>query len=141
MFATVAALKAREIGFQSRIVTGFYVRPNSFDIAAGHANVMPKDVHVWTEIQLDDGRWFEIEPTPGYREPVYTPSTWLVAKRFATAYWMHGLVIVGVFILLFFTRLVWIEWLLAIELVACLGRSVASDSFGSQCKLLKRERS
>lgn len=114
LFATVAALKAREIGLQSRIVTGFYVRPDSFDIAAGHACLTPDDVHVWTEIRLDDGRWFEIEPTPGYREPVYTPSTWLVAKRFAGAYWIHGLAIIFAFALLAFTRLIWIEWLLTV---------------------------
>lgn len=112
LFATVAALKAREIGLQSRIVTGFYVRPDSFDIAAGYACVTADDVHVWTEIRLDDGRWFEIEPTPGYREPIYTPSTWLVAQRFVAGYWMHGLAIAGVISLLFFTHLIWIEWLL-----------------------------
>nr|WP_231617296.1 transglutaminase domain-containing protein [Novipirellula aureliae] len=114
LFATLAARKAREIGLQSRIVTGFYVRPNSFDIAAGHASVTPDDVHVWTEIRLDDGRWFEIEPTPGYREPIYAPSTWLLAKRFAAAHWMHGLAIIGFITLLFVTRLVWIEGLLTV---------------------------
>ncbi|MGB7329086.1 MAG: transglutaminase domain-containing protein [Rubripirellula sp.] len=113
LFATVAALRAREIGLQSRVVTGFYVRPDSYDIAAGHASVTADDVHVWTEIRLDDGRWFEIEPTPGYRKPVYAPSTWLVAKRFVAAHWLHGLSIVGAFGLLFVTRLIWIEWLLA----------------------------
>lgn len=114
LFATVAALKAREIGLQSRLVTGFYVRPESFDITAGHASVTADDVHVWTEIQLDDGRWFEIEPTPGYREPVYTPSTWLVTKRFAAAYWPHGLAVAAGLTLLFLTRLIWIEGLLSI---------------------------
>lgn len=113
LFATVAALKAREIGLQSRIVTGFYVRPDSFDIAAGHASVTADDVHVWTEIRLDEGRWFEIEPTPGYREPVYTPSTWLLTKRFAAAYWIHGLAFISAVGLLYLTRLIWIEWLLA----------------------------
>ena len=63
LFATTAALMAREIGLQSRLVTGFYVRPSAIEIAAGHTNVLPDDVHVWTEIRLDDGRWFEIEPT------------------------------------------------------------------------------
>jgi hypothetical protein len=114
MFATVAALKAREIGLQSRIVTGFYIRPDSYDLAAGHACVTPDDVHVWTEIRLDSGRWFEIEPTPSYREPVYTPSMWLVAKRFIAAYWSHGTIIAGGFALLFLTRLIWVDWLLAV---------------------------
>ncbi|TWU31120.1 transglutaminase-like domain-containing protein [Novipirellula artificiosorum] len=112
LFATVAALKAREIGLQSRLVTGFYVRPDSFEISAGHANITPNDVHAWVEIKLDDGRWFEIEPTPGYQQPVYTPSWWLVRKRFAAAHWIHGLLALAICGLLYRTRLVWAEWLL-----------------------------
>ena len=146
LFATVAALKAREIGLQSRIVTGFYVRPDSFDITAGHACVSPSDVHVWTEIRLNDGRWIEIEPTPGYREPIYTPSTWLVAKRFAAAYWMHGLAIAGVFALLCLTRLIWIEWLLAIgwSLSWLLGRKrqlrLAMQIIETRARLIGKQR-
>ncbi|MGB7343442.1 MAG: transglutaminase domain-containing protein [Pirellulaceae bacterium] len=146
LFATVAALKAREIGLQSRIVTGFYVRPDSFDITAGHSNVTADDVHVWTEIRLDDGRWFEIEPTPGYRQPVYTPSTWLVTKRFAAAHWLHGLAITGVFTLLFFTRLIWIEWLLAAgwSLSWPLGRQrqlrIAMQIVETRAKLIGKQR-
>jgi len=113
MFATVAALKAREMGLRSRIVTGFYVRQDAFDLAAGHASVMPNDVHVWTEIQLSDGRWFEIEPTPGYRQPIYTPSMWLVTRRFAAAHAIEAFSIVIACVLLYLTRLIWIEWLLA----------------------------
>jgi hypothetical protein len=109
LFATVAALLAREIGLQSRLVTGFYVRPSAIDVAAGHSNILPEDVHVWAEIQLDDGRWFEIEPTPGYRQPAYTPSTWLVAKQFAAARWPHVLSVLAIAALLFVTRLFWIE--------------------------------
>lgn len=109
LFATVAALMAREIGLQSRLVTGFYVRTSAIDIAAGHTNVLPDDVHVWAEIRLDDGRWFEIEPTPGYRQPVYTPSTWLLATKFAAAYWLHAIGLVAMAVLLYLTRLFWIE--------------------------------
>ncbi|TWT50922.1 Transglutaminase-like superfamily protein [Rubripirellula amarantea] len=109
LFATTAALMAREIGLRSRLVTGFYVRPSAVDIAAGHTNVLPEDVHIWVEIQLDDGRWFEIEPTPGYREPIYTPSTWLVAKQFAAAKWPHAVGLFAAAGLVFATRLFWIE--------------------------------
>ncbi|MCO8123091.1 transglutaminase-like domain-containing protein [Stieleria sp. TO1_6] len=109
LFATTAALMAREIGLQSRLVTGFYVRPSAIDVAAGHTNILPADVHVWTEIRLNDGRWFEIEPTPGYREPIYTPSTWLVAKQFAAANWPQAIGMTVIAGLLFLTRLFWIE--------------------------------
>ncbi|WP_372895641.1 transglutaminase family protein, partial [Stieleria sp.] len=82
LFATSAALMAREIGLSSRLVTGFYVRPDSFDPMAGHASVLPQDVHVWAEVRLQDGRWFEIEPTPSYEQPQYQPSWRLLARRF-----------------------------------------------------------
>ncbi len=114
LFATTAALMARELGLQTRLVTGFYVRPSAVDIAAGHTNVLPDDVHVWAEVRLDDGRWFEIEPTPGYRQPIYKPSTWLVAKRYAANYWPHaiGLAVLGGVLLM--TRLFWIELALSV---------------------------
>ncbi|WP_246114327.1 transglutaminase-like domain-containing protein [Rubripirellula tenax] len=109
LFATAAALLARQIGLQSRLVTGFYVRPSAFDVSAGHTNVLPDDVHVWTEVRLDDGRWFEIEPTPGYRQPIYTPSVWLVAAQLTAAYWPHAIAWILAAGLLFATRLFWIE--------------------------------
>ena len=87
LFATAAALMARELGFRSRLVTGFYVRPESFDLGAGHACVLPQDIHVWAEIALDDGRWFEVESTPGYQQPSYKPSLLLRCKQFVRARW------------------------------------------------------
>ncbi|TWT93531.1 transglutaminase-like domain-containing protein [Neorhodopirellula pilleata] len=113
LFATTAALMARQIGLSSRLVTGFYVRPDSFDMAAGHASVLPQDVHVWAEVRLDDGRWFEIEPTPGFMPPVYRPSWRLLAVRFAAAYWPVMTAGVVVSICVYLTRCFWIDWLLS----------------------------
>lgn len=114
LFATTAALMSRRIGLSSRLVTGFYVRPNAFDIAAGHASVLPQDVHVWAEVQLDDGVWFEIEPTPGYQQPHFRPSWRLLVGRFVAAYWpsMVGgmLAVAGVYL----SRCIWIDWGLAV---------------------------
>ncbi len=87
LFATTAALMASQLGLKARLVTGFYVRPNSRDLAAGHACVMPRDVHVWAEVKLNDGRWFEIEPTPGYLPPIYRASWRLRIRRFVAAAW------------------------------------------------------
>ncbi|MEM9825818.1 MAG: transglutaminase-like domain-containing protein [Planctomycetota bacterium] len=114
LFATYAAMQARELGLRSRLVTGFYVRPDAFEYSAGHANVTADDVHVWVEIQMDDGRWFEIEPTPGYLEPVYQPSLFLRAKRMVAAYWLHAVVVACVLAMLYATRLIWVEWLLTL---------------------------
>ena len=115
LFATTATLMAREIGLQSRLVNGFYVRPSAIEIAAGHSNVLPTDVHVWAEVQLSDGQWVEIEPTPGFREPSYRPSLWLTSKRFAAANWPWGLGLIIASGILFRTRLVWIEWLIRLS--------------------------
>jgi hypothetical protein len=113
LFATTAVLMAREIGLPSRLVTGFYVRPSSAGISAGHHDVMPEDVHVWAEIQLDHHRWFEIEPTPGYRPPVYRPSWWLLSRRFAARHWSSLLGVAAFLGVVFLSRLVWIDWCLA----------------------------
>ncbi|MCC9655893.1 transglutaminase-like domain-containing protein [Rhodopirellula halodulae] len=109
LFATTAALMARELGLHSRLATGFYVRPSAFDISAGHTNVLPTDVHVWTEIQMNDGRWFPIEPTPGYRQPAYQPSLWLRSKRFLAAYWPHLSLISLLACFAYLTRVRWID--------------------------------
>ena len=114
LFATAAALMAREIGLQSRLVTGFYVRPDAFEVAAGHAAVLPTDVHVWAEVKLSDGRWFEIEPTPTFREPVYRPSIWLASWRFATTHWTKAAGMAFVLTFGWITRRLWMEWLVSL---------------------------
>ena len=113
LFATAAAMMARELGLKSRLVTGFYVRPKSYDVAASHASVLASDVHVWAEIQLDDGRWFEIEPTPGYRQPDYQPSLWLKSRQVLAAQWPKLAVVFAVLLVGVLTRRIWIEWLLS----------------------------
>ncbi|WP_182865130.1 transglutaminase-like domain-containing protein [Rhodopirellula sp. JC639] len=113
LFATTAALLARRLGLASRLVTGFYVRPDAFNFAAGHASVLPRDVHVWAEVQLDDGRWIEIEPTPGYRAPVYAPSWGLLARRYAAASWPVLLAGTFVFAIGYLTRLIWMDWMIS----------------------------
>ncbi|TWT70575.1 transglutaminase-like domain-containing protein [Crateriforma conspicua] len=112
LFATTAALLAREIGLQSRLVTGFYVRPSGFDMIAGHTSVRPDDVHVWAEIRLSDGRWFEVEPTPGYREPLYHPSLWLRCRQSVARQWPAITVGTAAAFLAYVTRRIWIDWTL-----------------------------
>ncbi|MEM9368177.1 MAG: transglutaminase-like domain-containing protein [Planctomycetota bacterium] len=114
LFATTAALVARELGMKSRLVAGFYVRPGSFDVAAGHANVLPSDVHFWTEIAMRDGRWFEIEPTPGYRRPNYQKTWFQLATAWAITAWPIVLSICVLGTALIVLRHVWIEAFLTI---------------------------
>lgn len=109
LFATTAALMAREIGLQSRLVTGLYVRPSAVEIAAGHTNVLPRDVHTWVEIRMNYASWFEIEPTPSYNEPNYDVSWWLASQRFAAQHWSTALMLIAGASLIFLTRLIWLE--------------------------------
>ncbi|MCG8649408.1 MAG: transglutaminase-like domain-containing protein, partial [Pirellulales bacterium] len=113
LFATAAAVMAQELGFNARLVTGFYVPTGAFDFAAGHCEVMAEDVHTWVEVQLADGRWIELEPTPGYRQPFYEASTWLKLQRFAAAAWPHILFGILFLTVVYLSRIRWIDALLA----------------------------
>ena len=119
LFATAAAVMCREVGLNSRLVSGFYVRSNAFEIGQGHASIVPEDVHVWVEVQLNDGRWIELEPTPGYRRPDYRASHWLVAKRLAAQFWPHVLGVIVSLTLIYLTRVIWFEILARIAWVLC----------------------
>ncbi len=112
LFATTAALMAQTLGFPSRLVTGFYVRPDAYEITAGHACVQPDDVHVWAEVKLDDGRWFEIEPTPGYQPPHYQPSWGLMARKFAATHWQKMVTFALILLFIYFSRRLWADILL-----------------------------
>ena len=113
LFATSAALLAKKLGLSARLVTGFYVRPDAFEITAGHASVLPDDVHVWAEVKLDDGRWFEIEATPGYLQPHYQPSWALLTRQFAAAHWPAMLASTLCLVIVYLSRRWWIDLLLS----------------------------
>ncbi len=59
----------RSLGYPTRLVTGFYARPERFDRRAGQTAVLADDVHVWGEVCIDGRTWIPIEPTPGYAPP------------------------------------------------------------------------
>ena len=126
LFATAAAVMGRAIGFQTRLVTGFYVRPSRYDVAAGHTPILPEDAHVWIEVRLADGRWIAIEPSPGYEPPDYRASWWLVTRRFAWAHWHQitlGLACLGIIV---WTRVLWSEPLLYVFWLISFGVSPRS---------------
>ncbi len=84
MFATAAAVMLRELGFPTRLVTGFYVDPNSYDRMAGQTPITAADAHAWLEVNIGADTWIPLEPTPGYRTPTYR-TTWLyLIKRNAS---------------------------------------------------------
>ncbi len=70
-FATIAALALRQLGFQTRLVNGFFVSPERRIGIAEEFNVLPQDAHVWLELNVGQGNWIPLEPTPGYPQPQY----------------------------------------------------------------------
>ncbi|MCG8585725.1 MAG: transglutaminase-like domain-containing protein, partial [Pirellulales bacterium] len=74
LFATSAAIILRELGYPTRLVSGFYANDN-YDYRAGQTIVSAEDVHVWAEVYTGDDTWVPIEPTPGYAKPNET-LTW-----------------------------------------------------------------
>jgi protein-glutamine gamma-glutamyltransferase len=75
LFATAAAVMLRACGFSTRLVSGLYARPDRYDPRTRHTPIEREDVHVWVEVQLPDGSWVAVEPTPGY-ELMRPSTTW-----------------------------------------------------------------
>ncbi len=69
LFATTAALMLRSLGCPTRLVSGFYAKPERYDHRAGQTAVLAEDVHVWAEVCVDGHNWVTIEATPGYAQP------------------------------------------------------------------------
>jgi hypothetical protein len=66
LFATSLALAARQLGFASRIVNGYYA--GDWNDVGGFLLIRNKHAHSWVEIWLDH-QWQRMDPTP--------PSRWL----------------------------------------------------------------
>ncbi|QDV23200.1 Transglutaminase-like superfamily protein [Aureliella helgolandensis] len=81
LFATVAALMLEHLGYETRLVTGFYINPKHYVKADNEYAVQGSDVHVWLEINAGHGYWIPLEPTPGYRAPRTTASIWYQAMQ------------------------------------------------------------
>jgi transglutaminase-like putative cysteine protease len=58
-FATGFALLARSLGIEARVATGFRV-----DDPGEPMSLRSDDATVWPEVQLVDGRWLALDPTP-----------------------------------------------------------------------------
>lgn len=66
LFATSAAVLVRSLGYRARVVSGLYANPKNYDRMARATGVFASDVHFWTEVQDDAGRWIPVDATPGY---------------------------------------------------------------------------
>lgn len=93
LFATTAAVLLRELGYETRLVTGFYARRDRFDHRAGQTSVLAEDVHVWAEVGVSGDTWVAIEPTPGY-DPPRESLTWqqrlsVMSRVVCQWFWEH----------------------------------------------------
>lgn len=119
LFATTAAILLRGLDYPTRLVTGFYARPERLDRRAGQTAILAEDVHVWVEVGLDRHTWLAIEPTPGY-EPPRESLTWrqqaVLCVSLAARWLMRNafnLILLAIFCTLaWITRIRWIDRLL-----------------------------
>jgi len=116
LFATTAAMMLRSLGYPTRLVTGFYARPDRYDRKSRQTSVLKEDVHVWVEVLVANETWVAIEPTPGYEAPpmVLTWSEWgnrLVANGVAWTgnHWLGTVVSVLLCMLIWRTRWRWCD--------------------------------
>lgn len=68
LFATAAALMLDHLGYETRLVTGFYANPEHYSASDGATAILPGDAHAWLEVNCGHGYWIPLEPTPGYRK-------------------------------------------------------------------------
>ncbi|MEI7699782.1 MAG: transglutaminase-like domain-containing protein [Planctomycetia bacterium] len=68
-FATAAAVMLRSVGYATRLVSGFYARPERYDARGRHTSVHGSDAHFWCEVFVGGSKWATIEPSPGYVVP------------------------------------------------------------------------
>ena len=82
LFASSAAIMLRCLGYPTRMVSGFYARPDRYDREARQTIVLKEDVHFWAEVCVDGRTWVAVEPTPGYE--LLPPPRTLAEKIAAT---------------------------------------------------------
>ena len=66
LFASSAVVMLRTLGYSTRLVSGFYARPERYDSKKRHTPVYAEDAHFWCEVSLGAGLWLTLEPSPGY---------------------------------------------------------------------------
>ncbi|MCR9291698.1 MAG: transglutaminase-like domain-containing protein [bacterium] len=81
LFPTAAASMLQHLGYETRLVSGFYADPRHLLKRDGETAITPQDAHVWLEINVGHDYWIPLEPTPGYRLPRYTSSLWFRIRQ------------------------------------------------------------
>ncbi|MDA7950927.1 MAG: transglutaminase-like domain-containing protein [Pirellulaceae bacterium] len=96
LFATSASLLFRSLGYETRVVSGFYANPDHYDYSSRLTSVYAADAHFWVEIlassPVNDSTegvttqelWITVEPSPGY-EVLLAPES-LRSKLFSAVF-------------------------------------------------------
>lgn len=103
LFATAASEMLRQLSFETRLAIGFYANPQHREFGKTEIAILPRDAHVWLEINAGHDYWLPLEPTPGFLPPSYTASLYYrMVQAKATIAWVAcGLLatIVGLYLL------------------------------------------
>lgn len=81
LFATAAAQMLNHLGHETRLVTGFYVNRHNWLAAQRETAILPSDAHVWLEINVGQGYWIPLEPTPGFDPEPVAIGWWYAIKK------------------------------------------------------------
>lgn len=81
LFATAAALMLDHLGYETRLVTGFYVSPEHYSAKEKATAILTEDAHAWIEINVGHNYWIPLEPTPGFRKPKLSAGLLYLARK------------------------------------------------------------
>lgn len=81
-FASSAALMLRSLGYSTRLVSGFYVRPERYEPRRRQTPVLGEDAHFWCELLAGPGTWITVESSPGYE--VLLPPPGLLERLYSS---------------------------------------------------------
>ena len=101
LFASSAAVMLRSLGYSTRLIGGFYARPDRYDEQKQHTPVMAADAHLWCEVSIGAGCWITIEPSPGYEilqpPPGLFQRIWMALRTIAAVAAENGIPLLIVF--------------------------------------------
>jgi len=104
LFATTTALMLEHVGYKTRLVTGFYTNPEHRFSRDKELAILPRDAHVWLEVNAGHGYWIPLEPSPGFLQPIYRTSWWYQLVKARTAIALSGLACISFALVVYLLR-------------------------------------
>lgn len=118
LFATAAAQMLNHLGHETRLVTGFYVDRQNWLAAQRETAILPSDAHVWLEINVGQGYWIALEPTPGYDAEPMAISWWTATKQAGLKFTVIILTMASCAGAIYLARRLVLEWISRLGWVA-----------------------